>query len=152
PQPQGSTDVTQIQVGCVHDCSGTSVDTTAPLIDPGALAQLLAGLGSQAPAGQAPITPGQSNVGQTSQQTQVGGGDQSQLASQWSGTVQDLVSEAVNQAVQAVNQTTQTIVQVQIGCLFYCTDTHQTQQASQSNTTVQVVAQGVTAATAPAAA
>jgi hypothetical protein len=40
---------------------------------------------------------------------------------------------------------------VQIGCLFYCTDTHQTQQASQSNTAVQVVAQGVADATAPVA-
>ncbi|MGZ4227135.1 MAG: hypothetical protein ACXVTC_12945 [Solirubrobacteraceae bacterium] len=84
-------------------------------------------------------------------QTQQGGDDQSQAASQWSTTVQDLVSQAVDQTVQAVNQTTQTIAQVQIGCLLYCTDTHQTQQASQTNTAVQVVTQGVTAATAPVA-
>jgi hypothetical protein len=112
-------------------------------------------LGSQTPPGQPPVAPGdQSSIRQTSLQTQQGdasGDDQSQTASQWSTTVQDLVSQAVDATAQAVNETTQAIVQVQIGCLFYCTDTHQTQQASQTNTAVQVVAQGVTAATAPVA-
>jgi hypothetical protein len=155
PPPQGSASVTQIQVGCVHDCSGTSPDTTASPISPTALSQLLTVLGSQTPPGQSPVAPGdQSSVRQTSLQTQQGdasGDDQSQTASQWSTTVQDLVSQAVDATAQAVNQTTQAIVQVQIGCLFYCTDTHQTQQASQTNTAVQVVAQGVAAATAPVA-
>jgi hypothetical protein len=142
--------VTQTQVGCIHDCSDTSVDTTAPPISPGALSQLLAALGLQTLPDQPPVAPGtDSGIQQTSQQTQQGGDDQLQAASQWSGPVQGLVSQAVHETVQAVNQTTQTIVQVQIGCLFYCTDTHQTQQASQSNTAVQVVAQGVAEATAP---
>ena len=154
PQPQGSAHVTQIQVGCAQDCSDTGVDPGALPIDPGTLSQLLALLGSQGPADQPPVTPGGSSIGQTSLQTQSGAGsdgDQSQTASQWSGTVQELVSQAVNQTVQIVNQTAQTIVQVQIGCLFHCTDTHQTQQASQTSTAVQVVAQGVSAVTAPAA-
>ena len=152
PQPQGSANATQIQVGCVHDCSGTSIGTTAPPISPGTVSQLLAALGSQGVPGQSPVGPGaDSGVQQTSQQIQQGGDDQSQSASQWSGVVQGLVSQSVDEAVQAVNQTTQTIVQVQIGCLFYCTDTHQTQQASQSNTAVQIVAQGVDDATAPVA-
>ena len=150
PQPQGSANATQIQVGCVHDCSGTSVGTTVPPISPGTVSQLLAALGSQGVLDQPAGVPGaDSGVQQTSQQMQQGGDDQSQAASQWSGVVQGLVSQAVDQTVQAISQTTQTIVQVQIGCLFYCTDTHQTQQASQSNTAVQVVAQGVAEATAP---
>ncbi|HEX4670648.1 MAG TPA: hypothetical protein VH279_00190, partial [Solirubrobacteraceae bacterium] len=140
--------MTQTQVGCIHDCSDTSVDTTAPPISPGALSQLLAALGLQTLPDQPPVAPGtDSGIQQTSQQTQQGGDDQLQAASQWSGPVQGLVSQAVHETVQAVNQTTQAIVQVQIGCLFYCTDTHQTQQASQSNTAVQVVAQGVAEAT-----
>ena len=152
PQLQGSANATQIQVGCVHDCSGTSVGTTVPPISPGTVSQLLAALGSQGVPDQSAVAPGaNSSVQQTSQQMQQGGDDQSQAASQWSGVVQGLVSQAVDQTVQAISQTTQTIVQVQIGCLFYCTDTHQTQQASQSNTAVQVVAQGVADATAPVA-
>ena len=154
PQPQGSAHVTQIQVGCAQDCSDTGVDPGAAPVDLGTLSQLLALLGSQGPADQPPVTPGGSSVDQTSLQTQSGAGsdgDQSQTASQWSGTVQELVSQAVKQTVQIVNQTAQTIVQVQIGCLFHCTDTHQTQQASQTNTAVQVVGQGVSAVTAPAA-
>jgi hypothetical protein len=152
PQSQGSANATQIQLGCRQDCSGTSLDTTAQVISPGTLSQLLAAVGSQTLPGQPPIAPGaQSGVQQTSQQTQQGGSDQFQSASQLSTAALNLVSQAVVETVQAVNQTTQTIVQVQIGCLFYCTDTHQTQQASQSNTAVQVVAQGVADATAPVA-
>ena len=152
PQSQGSANATQIQVGCSHDCSGTSLDTTLQAISPGALSQFLAAVGSQTLPGKPPVAPGaQSGVQQTSQQTQQGGSDQFQAASQVSTTVQNLVPQAVAETVQAVNQTTQTIVQVQIGCLFYCTDTHQTQQASQTNTAVQVVAQGIADATAPVA-
>jgi hypothetical protein len=40
----------------------------------------------------------------------------------------------------AVNQTSQGIWQLQIGCLFDCTGTQQLQQATQSNTTLQAVA------------
>ncbi|MGZ4186451.1 MAG: hypothetical protein ACXVW5_27195 [Solirubrobacteraceae bacterium] len=154
PHPQSSAQVTQVQIGCVHDCSGTSLDTTAPPISPGTLAQLLGALSLQASSGQLPDAPdAQSGVEQTSLQSQQGDGsdgDQLQSASQQSITIQGAVSQAVIETVQAVNQTTQTIVQVQIGCLFHCTDTHETQQASQTSTAVQVVAQGVSAATAPA--
>src|SRR5262249_55023192 len=42
---------------------------------------------------------------------------------------------------EAVNQTAQGIWQLQIGCLIFCVETEQYQQAEQSNTTIQVLTQ-----------
>src|SRR5207248_1447658 len=109
----------------------------------------------------------QASVDQTSVQWQQGdasGGDQLQAASQSSttgqgfdpgslqGYLESSLALGAGAVAQAINKTAQTIVQVQVGCLFYCSDTQQTQQATQSTTAVSLLSQGASAATAPAAA
>jgi hypothetical protein len=73
-----------------------------------------------------------------SQASQTGGG-QAQVAMQANTTVQVAFGLIGNGGPTAVNQTSQGIWQLQIGCLFDCTGTQQLQQATQSNTTVQAV-------------
>jgi hypothetical protein len=55
-------------------------------------------------------------------------------------------------AAEAVNQAAQGIWQLQIGCIFFCVETQQYQQAVQANTTIEVVTlpPGSSAETSPA--
>ena len=89
----------------------------------------------------------QSVVDQVTCQLQTGGqtasGTDVETASQTSTTVQ-LIDPSASTGSQtpapsAVDQTEQQTWQLQIGCLFYCTDTQQLQQAQQTITTVQVL-------------
>jgi hypothetical protein len=94
----------------------------------------------------------QSVVDQFSCQGQAGGGAaQTQTASQTSTTVQIAQAAAslpgvpqsltvVAPVPQVVDQTEQQIWQLQVGCLFYCVESQQLQEAQQSTTTIQIVA------------
>ncbi len=141
PPPRG---VTQVQVGCVEQCYGTTTLDTSGLT----LAQIEQLLGElQVPSPpSASATPGgeQKTTQQAAGQSENGAGNQSQVASQRNGTVQVVVTPKGGPAdggtgPAAVNQTTQGIAQLQVGCIFYCSGTQQTQQAQQSNATVQSV-------------
>jgi hypothetical protein len=152
--PQSTSTISQLQLGCLTHCFGT---TTA---DPStaALTQLvLSELGSLLPpsgSGPAQPAPGteQNVVTQVSCQTQVGGAEvtQFQSASQTNATVQIVLTSVASVASSdpaAVDQTQQQTWQLQVGCLFYCVDSQQVQQAQQSTTTIQIVAGGSGGAT-----
>jgi hypothetical protein len=141
PPPSG---VTQVQVGCVAHCYGTTTLDGSGLT----LAQIQQLLGElQAPSPPAATAaPGseQSVTQQAAAQSENGDGNQSQVTSQSNGTVQVVATPAGAAGdgatgPAAVNQTAQGIAQLQVGCIFYCSGTQQTQQAQQSNTTVQSV-------------
>ena len=141
PPPSG---VTEVQVGCIEHCHGkTTLDTSGLTL--AQIEQLLGELQVPSPP-QATAAPGseQNTTQQTSAQSENGDGNQSQIASQTNGTVQVVATPAGAPAdggtgPAAVNQTAQGIVQLQVGCIFYCSGTQQTQQARQSNATVQSV-------------
>ena len=141
PPPSG---VTEVQVGCIEHCHGkTTLDTSGLTL--AQIEQLLGELQVPSPP-EATAAPGseQNTTQQTSAQSENGDGNQSQIASQTNGTVQVVATPAVAPAdggtgPAAVNQTAQGIVQLQVGCIFYCSGTQQTQQAQQSNATVQSV-------------
>jgi hypothetical protein len=131
---------TQVQVGCLKACHGTTtLDTSGMSL--GQIEQLLGQLALPSPP---PLTaaPGalQNVTQQSSAQSQGGAGgsaDQSQVAVQSNTTVQVAASPSDGAGPAVVNQTGQGIWQVQVGCLFDCTGTAQLQQATQSNKTVQ---------------
>lgn len=133
-----------MQVGCLAHCYGTTTLDTSGLTL-AQIEQLLGELHVPTPptAGAAPGAD-QSATQQTAAQSQNGGGHQSQAANQLNGTTQVVVTSAGAPAdggtgAAVVNQTAQGIVQLQVGCIFYCTGTQQTQSAQQSNATVQAV-------------
>ncbi len=147
--------VTQVQVGCVEHCYGSTTRDHSGLT----LAQIDQLLGQlQAPTPPAATAaPGDAqNVTQQSAAQSQSGGSESQTAGQANGTVQAVVGaggapgagSAAPAAVTggaapaAVNHTAQGVVQLQVGCIFYCSGTRQTQQAQQSTTTVQSVNSG----------
>jgi hypothetical protein len=139
--------------------------TTKP--DPASVAQtqlVLSKLGSLVPPSSStsiPSSPGieQTSVNQFSCQVQEGGSPtaQTQSASQTSATVQILPAllqsaPADAGSSEAVSQTEQQIWQLQIGCLSYCVDTQQIQEAEQSTTVVvTVVDPAASSGTAPTA-
>ncbi len=147
---QPTSTITQIQIGCLTECSGTTSTGTTP--EPLAQ-QILGELSSLVPpAGSTSVPPPagtelQSVVDQVTCQLQTGGqtasGTDVQTASQTSTTVQLIDPSASigsqTPAPSAVDQTDQQTWQLQIGCLFYCTGTQQLQQAQQTITTVQVL-------------
>jgi hypothetical protein len=145
--------VTQVQVGCLEHCYGsTTLDTSGMTL--GQIEQLLNDLHVPAPpmADTAPAGV-QNSTQQTATQSENGVGPQSEVTGQTNGTTQVVVTPAGPPAAggagagtpdggapaAAVNQTTQGIVQLQVGCIFYCAGTQQTQQAQQSNATMQTV-------------
>jgi hypothetical protein len=134
--------VTQVQVGCVEHCYGTTTLNHSGLT----LAQIEQLLGQLQPPSPpaATATPGneQNVTQQAAAQSETGTGSQSQLAAQANGTVQVAGQSDGTAPVAAVNQTAQGIAQLQVGCIFYCSGTRQSQQAQQSNTTVQSVNSG----------
>ena len=93
----------------------------------------------------------QNSVGQTAYQTQIGGpgtAAQTQIALQVNATVQ-LGSPPAAPAsggdggdATGVNQAMQGILQLQVGCIFYCVGTQQNQQASQSDVLIEASGTG----------
>lgn len=148
---QTTTSISQIQIGCLFQCFGTTT-TTGAISDAAAQAvqQLLQALASlfSSMAGQPTSATEQSTVDQTSYQWEGGGtpAEQMQSASQGATTVQSFptISAAVQSVLgsvgsvlsESVNQITQSIWQLQIGCLAFCEMTSQVQQADQSSTTM----------------
>jgi mucin-6/19 len=154
---QTATSITQIQLGCLSHCFGTTTTTGTTILAAyrkvleELLGEIVAGLSSLSPTSAAE----QNTVEQNSYQSQTGQGlalTQTQSASQASTTVQvddrssSLIAEletalgsSETASDEAVNQTEQGIWQLQVGCLISCEETQQYQQAEQSNTTVQTV-------------
>ena len=147
PQPG----VTQVQVGCVEHCYGkTTLDHSGLTL--AQIEQLLGQLQAPSPPIATQAAGGEQNgTQQSAAQSETGRGNQSQVATQSNATVQvapaqggdgDGAAPATDAPPVAVNQTAQGVVQLQVGCIFYCSGTQQTQAAQQSTTTVQSVNSG----------
>jgi hypothetical protein len=146
---QITSSVTQIQLGCLAHCFG--ITTTSAAVSGGieqTIEQLLSILASNSSSHAALAASQQSVVDQTSYQWQGGPTSQTQVAVQTNTTIQvvDLASKIAAalapsdpNAAAATNQTEQGIWQLQAGCLVFCSQTGQSQQAQQSNTIVQVL-------------
>jgi len=140
---QPTSTITEIQLGCLAQCFGTTTTSTvpAPLAQ-----QILDELSLLAPptASTSPEpAPGadQTIVDQVSCQVQTGQpapGTAVQIATQTSTTIQLIDPASVSQPT-AGDQTEQQTWQLQIGCLFYCTDTQQLQHAQQTIATIQIL-------------
>jgi hypothetical protein len=148
PSPAPQPGVTQVQVGCVEHCYGkTTLDHSGLTL--AQIEQLLGQLQAPSPPTATAAAGGEQNgTQQSAAQSESGQGNQSQLATQRNATVQvapaqggdgDGAAPATDAAPVAVNQTAQGVVQLQVGCIFYCSGTQQTQAAEQSTTTVQSV-------------
>ena len=136
--------VTQIQIGCISECFGTTT------IDPSTAAltqQFLSDLGSLQPTcGSSSVPPIPATVegaiDELACQVQVAQSmaAQTQVASQDATTVHvtDAAPVSQPQAPQSVAQAQQGTWQLQIGCVFYCVNTQQVQQAQQSITIIHV--------------
>jgi len=144
--PQVMSSVMQIQVGCFSECFGTTT-TNAPTA--ALTQQFLAWLNSLQPAcgsSTSQPTPAtlDSVVDQVACQVQAAqtAATQTEVASQGATTVQvaDAAPASQPPAPPSVAQTQQGTWQLQIGCLFYCVDTQQVQQAQQSITIINVQA------------
>jgi hypothetical protein len=151
----GKPDLTQIQLGCISHCFGTATSTSH--LPPGAhrptMQELLDTIARAMPSLQDVPAAEQNTVVQTSHQWQYGralGRGQTQTASQLSTTAQShdvLPADAArsglgDQVPELVNQTEQGIWQLQIGCIAFCSETRQVQQAEQSNTTMRSTGTG----------
>jgi len=154
--PQSTSTITQIQLGCVTQCFDDTASNPATaavseqiLAD---LSELFAGPDSSVPT---PIAAGQTVTTQVSCQLQDGGSTtvaQVQSATESSTTLQlpgitPTLAAVIESALEGApalaaptSQTAQGTWQLQIGCLFYCVDSVQVQEASQSSTTVEVTA------------
>jgi hypothetical protein len=219
PSPSSTTTVTQIQLGCVSHCSGTTTISSDPQLAEQTIGQLLKSSAVPTLPSQNPVAANQQNVvDQSAFQSQQGDGAttvQGQDAQQTNSTAQSgtptdppagspadpppsfsgLDSAVLNvlstvenllatigtpsdegsaagdappshpasapadptsspadpggsdngpagsssePLAPVVNQTEQAIWQIQIGCLMFCTDTDQSQQAAQSDSTFLV--------------
>jgi hypothetical protein len=136
--------VTQIQLGCVSYCSG---DTSTSSSTSGLAEQLMSALGSLAQTADPSPASEAAAIEQLACQLQGGqggGGAQVQTATQSSTTVQVTATAPTQPATVGstpgpVADTGQQTWQLQIGCLFYCTDSEQVQEAQQTSTTIQAV-------------
>ena len=150
PSPSASSQVmssvTQIQIGCFSECFGTTT-TNAPTA--ALTQQFLAYLNSLQPAcGSSTSEPTaatlDSVVDQVACQVQAAqtAATQTEVASQSATTVQVVGAAPASQppTPPSVAQTQQGTWQLQIGCVFYCVDTQQVQQAQQSITIINVQA------------
>jgi hypothetical protein len=150
--PSGaSSEVRQFQIGCLAHCFGATTTSAASTL--AAYGQALEALLRELASGLARLSPRPAvytgAVEQTSYQSQIGAGEgpaQSQSLTQISDNTQlqgtDTASRATLSASEAnelFNQTAQGIWQLQIGCLMFCQETTQYQQAEQSNSTTQSV-------------
>jgi hypothetical protein len=151
--------ITQIQIGCQAHCvNSTRTHTPIPNGLWRLLTRILRGLPGALPAGGLSM-PGEHNeVRQTIHQAQSGRAStrtQTQRASQTNTTVQTVPSPSPPSgelatgvtpppaASVAVDFSRQAIWQVQIGCLSDCHQTEQSQEATQLNTSIQVIVPGV---------
>ena len=155
---QVTSTIIQIQLGCLSQCFGTPMSQapSAALIQLllSSLSSFLSPSGSS--GGQPAPAVEQNIVEQIAWQLQDGTpGSQLQSASQTNVTVQ--ITQTVTSGPAyggstptvaeppqppqpaAVDQTGQQTWQLQIGCLFYCVDSQQVQQAQESTTTIQIV-------------
>ena len=148
--------ITQIQLGCLSGCFGTTTADPSTAALTALVLSELSGLVPPSGSGVTQPTPAidQSVIDQIICQLQgaQSSGAQVQSASQASTAVQLVEVGAPSgsgdsgtvgpqiPAPQAVAQTQQQTWQLQIGCLFYCTDSQQVQQAQQSSTTIQIFA------------
>ena len=130
--------MTQIQIGCITECFGT---TNASASTAAFAQELLSDFNSLASAcGSSTTQPTpagiDSVVDQVACQAQAAqaAASETEVASQSAATVQ------VSDGAPTVAQTQQGTWQLQIGCVFYCTDTQQVQQAQQSITIINVQA------------
>jgi hypothetical protein len=149
--PQPTRHIAQLQLGCLAHCFGTTTTGTATARGiERTVEQILADLMPDPPSLAAPPATHQSTIDQTIHQRQNGAASQVQFAAQSSTTIQladgaaqlaatlgPPTTRRVSPAVGALNQTQQGIVQLQLGCLTFCTGTQQTQDASQSSVTIQ---------------
>jgi hypothetical protein len=173
---QGETRVTQIQLGCIAHCFGTTTATPSAQIERYAqvleetLRQIAAGL----PDLSSPVAADLNAVAESSYQYQSQSGEshgpsgagnvQTQAVSQSNNTVQ--AAEASSSLIAALeaalgippastqgalNETEQGIWQLQVGCLVDCRETELYQQASQSNATVQKLLPAADSASAASA-
>ena len=162
--PRADRNVTQIQLGCVLHCFGTTTTTRAPMLTSylQAVEQTLRVIETVVSHLVAAPAVEQNTVEQVSYQSQRGPRGvavQTQSVSQTSATVQEyapaLPITALQQALersapagpQAVNQTEQGIWQLQLGCLMFCSETELYQRAEQSSSAVQSVAASATVST-----
>ena len=155
--PPITSSISQTQLGCLQFCFGsTTVSTLDPQLSEDDVDQLLAELEALNSPVLDPIPALDENVvDQTSgqyQDDQSGddeldpAGPQTQNATQINSTIQIVASSllsdlaaaagAGSSAAEVLNQTFQGIWQLQIGCVFDCFLTQQTQQAEQSNVTI----------------
>ncbi|MGZ6616712.1 MAG: hypothetical protein ACXVFQ_20095 [Solirubrobacteraceae bacterium] len=151
-----TTRVTRGQIGCLAHCFGGTtrgVTLGGHRRNPRQLLRALAGGPSPAPASAA--GPVQSTVHQSSYQSQHGLQSlraQRQRSSQTSimiqgvrvsrrliGNLESALTSSASPVAAAVNETVQSIWQLQIGCLSHCSHTRQYQQAKQTSTTIALV-------------
>jgi hypothetical protein len=156
-----SSEVRQIQLGCVAHCVGATTTTAASSFT--GYWRLLEHLLREVGAGLATLNArpaiDSDAVEQTSYQLQSGSGEASaqlQRMAQVSYNEQLRAAGAESQASGAeagelFNETTQAIWQLQVGCLIFCQETTQYQQAEQSNSTTQTAPAATAGASAAAA-
>jgi hypothetical protein len=132
----------------VEHCHGTTTRDHSGLTL-AQIEQLLDQIQAPSPPAATAVPGDVQNVTQQAAAQSQSGGSQSQVARQSNGTVQAVAAPAgptdtlpAAPPAAAVNQTAQGVVQLQVGCIFYCSGTRQTQQAQQSTTTVQSVSSG----------
>jgi hypothetical protein len=139
-----SSEVRQIKTGCLAHCFGTTTTAGTPTL--AGYLPLLEHILRELAAGLARLGPRSAvdtdTVEQISHQSQTGAGEasaQSQGVAQVSddAQLQGAAEAAGAQVGEIVNQTTQGIWQLQIGCLIFCRETTQYQSAEQYNRTTQ---------------
>jgi hypothetical protein len=152
--PRADRNVTQIQLGCVLHCFGTTTTTRAPMLASyvQAVEQTVRSIGINISKLIGTPAVEQNTVEQISYQSQRGPrgvGVQTQSASQTSTAVQEYSPSSLIAGLQqalersaaaspeAVNQAEQRIWQLQAGCLMFCSETELYQRAAQSSSTVQ---------------
>ncbi len=166
-----ATELVQLQLACIAHCFGSSTVASHAHGDPAALQELLGSPGPPELPNPDPAPTAQIIVRQSSSQLEEASGlvsSQSQVAAQVSdassaladlagllgadpssvssdpsapGVSDRVAASAPSPAAKAINQVEQAIWQLQIGCLVFCSQTNQSQQAEQSTTTVGVIAQ-----------
>ncbi len=156
---QAASRVTQIQLGCVQECFGTTtINAGSPQLSPAAVQELLGNLSLPALPLLSPAQATEQNSGsQTVYQSQTGEPRtilQVQSATQGDTTLQTidptlLADLAAGSGSPVVTQSAQGIWQLQVGCIFYCAGTSQDQQAVQSSTAIQVLPAATGASVSP---
>ena len=144
---------TQTQLGCLSSCFGTTTPgSSSAAVTALVLSELSSLLPPTAASVMQPTPANEQNVVQqvVCQVEQAGpAGAQVQSATQINTTVQITQrgpgtaglepAGAPAPAPETTDQTQQQVWQLQVGCLFYCVDSQQVQQAQQS-TTIEIVA------------